>query len=232
MWRTLAMRGALPLLLLILVCPNAGAQGAEVKAGQPDADVLYEDDAAQGAEQGQDAPAPAQQQDLPTSGGMQMELSQLGEELCLLALTNFHPGGGQGGSWSSQRTQNAAVNHAVTEFAKESELAEGDKVVRVTNEVFVSREAGLGETIRLSDSYKDMKSELETRNGPMGDDELDELILVVHNYLGPVRVHRKGNNFGPADYCFKSVFETLDRKFRLNIIKRQGKVLWFVEDVI
>jgi hypothetical protein len=87
--------------------------------------------------------------------------------------------------------------------------------------------------VRLADSFKDIKTELNNRTtGPMSDDDLDELITLLNSFLGPIHIRHKGNNFSPDDYSFKAVFETNERKFRLNIIKHGGKYLWFVEDVI
>lgn len=229
-----AAYGLLPLFLIsTLSFLGTPARGQGIAPAPADAELLF------------DAPAT---HDIPTSGGLAVELSQIGEEICFLALTNFKPGpnpqqgpvpppapipGQPGPAWVSTRTHSQALNQALTEFAGSTELANGDKVVRVVNEACVSKDSTLEETVRLAESFRDMKMELSNRSaGPMNDADLDELITLLNGFLGPIRIHHKGNNFSPDDYSFKAVFETNERKFRLNIIKHDGKYLWFVEDVI
>lgn len=198
-------------------------------AGNPD--VLFEDAA----------------KDTPTSGtgtGLVVELNKLAEELCFQALTNFSPapapspvvslgGTNAPARRSVTRTSSGLLNRALTEFVGSIELLENERVSNITNEVVLEKSSKIGDTLKLNDRYNELKAALNDKNSPaMNDADLEDLVTLISGFMSPVKISKNGNGFGPEDYTFKATFSTNIRKFRLNIIKHDGKYLWFVEEGI
>lgn len=196
-------------------------------AGNPD--ILYEDAA-------KDAPTSG------TSNALVVELNKLTEELCFQALTNFIPTNSQNpvsalGTAPNRRavtrTNSAQLNRVLTEFVSSIDLIEGEKVGRISNEIVLEKNSKIGDTIKLNDRYNELKAALNDRNAsPMNDADLDDLVTLISGFLAPIKIMHNGNGFGPDDYSIKATYETNLRKFRLNIIKHDGKYLWFIEEGI
>ena len=192
---------------------------------------------------------PPDDRDIPTSDTQAVELGKIAEELCFQAINGFRPANpaaapmfpGMTGTPESAdpnsgkstvtRTASKSLNLVLSQFIAGVNPGEGEKFLKIVNETVVSRTSPLGDTLRLSESYHELKMALSDRNGgPMTDADIDDLTNLIGNYLAPIRIRHTGNNFAPEDYCFRSTFETTARKFRLSIIKHGGKFLWYVDE--
>lgn len=195
------------------------------------ADVLFEDAA----------------KDTPTSGtgaGLVVELNKLAEELCFQALTNFAPApppspavtlgtSNAPAQRSVTRTSSGLLNRALTEFVNTIDLVENERISHIANEVVLEKNSKIGDTLKLNDRYNELKAALNDKSAPaMSDADLEDLVTLISGFLSPVKILKNGNGFGPEDYNFKATFSTNLRKFRLNIIKHDGKYLWFLEEGI